>query len=384
MDSEKDLFIEGIQQEQRKIDSQWLTLHYWTIISVVGVGVFLEFILAIVLYVWESPNVVLSFEAYTIRYVLQPFLINTAWLFVSFFTMKSKKLRARSRVYLLSIVLIGISAVFYTTHYDFNLYMVFFAPTLFTAIYGEYLLTSVVTALSVLIKTSSDILIYQNNYPDMPFTEAVTMMQILISTLLLIFFYAISMVIIHFQKKKNDTVVQKEVKRQQLELQLITDPLTGINNRIALRKTFQQIEATFSTDNYFFAMLDLDHFKVLNDTLGHSKGDECLEEIGALLKANSTETIVPFRFGGDEFCIVFKNKSLEEALSICETIRLELKENILNRLQLSLTISIGIAEYSQQAFAEDLLFNADVALYHAKENRDTVFVYQMTKTTNKG
>lgn len=132
MDSEKDLFIEGIQQEQRKIDSQWLTLHYWTIISVVGVGVFLEFILAIVLYVWESPNVVLSFEAYTIRYVLQPFLINTAWLFVSFFTMKSKKLRARSRVYLLSIVLIGISAVFYTTHYDFNLYMVFFAPTLFT------------------------------------------------------------------------------------------------------------------------------------------------------------------------------------------------------------------------------------------------------------
>jgi diguanylate cyclase len=101
---------------------------------------------------------------------------------------------------------------------------------------------------------------------------------------------------------------------------------------------------SIKSSHYYLAMIDLDFFKKVNDSLGHVKGDECLQEIGKILKKHSSKSITPFRFGGDEFCILFEEISLEEVLQICDTLRQQ------------------ISEYTTDMFAEDLLQNADTAL----------------------
>jgi diguanylate cyclase len=151
------------------------------------------------------------------------------------------------------------------------------------------------------------------------------------------------MVIIYFQKKKNMAVIQKEYERQTMQKQLLTDPLTHINNRLALLNVFQEMNQSIKSSHYYLAMIDLDFFKKVNDSLGHVKGDECLQEIGKI-------------------CILFEEISLEEVLQICDTLRQQISETFIKNFDLHLTISIGIAKYTTDMFAEDLLQNADTAL----------------------
>jgi diguanylate cyclase len=252
--------------------------------------------------------------------------------------------------------------VFYSVHYIYSISIIFFAPILFTAFYGKYSLTTNVAIITIGCKLISDYFIYYDGNKPSPFESGISMMNMIISTLLLIFFYGISMVIIYFQKKKNMAVIQKEYERQTMQKQLLTDPLTHINNRLALLNVFQEMNQSIKSSHYYLAMIDLDFFKKVNDSLGHVKGDECLQEIGKILKKHSSKSITPFRFGGDEFCILFEEISLEEVLQICDTLRQQISETFIKNFDLHLTISIGIAKYTTDMFAEDLLQNADTAL----------------------
>lgn len=95
-------------------------------------------------------------------------------------------------------------------------------------------------------------------------------------------------------------------------------------------------------------------------------------KIGGLLRKHSDKDIMPFRFGGDEFCILFRNKSREEVTRICKLIREEFSTRGHNQSTPSLTISVGIARYEQGMFAEDLIQNADKAMYRAKRQKDAI------------
>ena len=81
---------------------------------------------------------------------------------------------------------------------------------------------------------------------------------------------------------------------------------------------------------------------------------------------------MPFRFGGDEFCLLFRNKNREEVTWICKVIREEFKLKNCAESTASLTISIGVAEYERGMYVEDLMNNADEALYRAKETKDAI------------
>ena len=81
---------------------------------------------------------------------------------------------------------------------------------------------------------------------------------------------------------------------------------------------------------------------------------------------------MPFRFGGDEFCILFRNMTHDEVTTLCDAIRKEYASMSLGKLSTALTISIGIAPYEQGAPVEDLLHNADKALYRAKSQKNSI------------
>lgn len=169
--------------------------------------------------------------------------------------------------------------------------------------------------------------------------------------------------------------------REALQNESIRDPLTGLFNRRYLEETLgrELQRARRAQQPLGVVMLDLDHFKLVNDSFGHAAGDALLREVGALLMAQFRSADIACRYGGEEFVLILPEMPLEVVEQRVEALRRGVK-----RLSLSqqgqqpgaLTLSAGIAALPQHGQeAEDLLLAADRALYRAKsEGRDRVVV----------
>ena len=156
-----------------------------------------------------------------------------------------------------------------------------------------------------------------------------------------------------------------------LQEQVIRDPLTGLYNRRYLDETLERELARARRDGYpiTLAMIDLDHFKRVNDTYGHKAGDEVLRDLGALLQAQAREGDIPCRFGGEEFVLVFPRMTLDVARQRAEQWREAFagRSTRHGELEIVATMSVGLASYPEHgATAEALVESADQALYRAK------------------
>lgn len=152
---------------------------------------------------------------------------------------------------------------------------------------------------------------------------------------------------------------------------ILTDALTGLNNRRALDNYIENIEASNEKAQLFMFMLDLDHFKSINDRFGHVAGDLALQKTAEILKSLSKGTDTKLyicRFGGDEFLIVAKDCDEEEAQSIKDRICIGFDEASRNRGDFSLHASIGTSEgiCSSVEDIQRLIVLADKQMYQAK------------------
>ncbi len=187
---------------------------------------------------------------------------------------------------------------------------------------------------------------------------------------------------------------QDEVNRQNRELQYLAtrDSLTGCLNRRAYFEAMDEaIEAVQRAGAPLCCMmLDIDHFKKINDTHGHSMGDKVITLVAEELVAGCRDVDLVCRYGGEEFCIALPGLSMQETAAIAERIRqgvAGLSETRLNSA-LKVTISIGIAELAAAGGSgKTMIKEADMALYSAKENgRNRVVCWdsaQMTLTIQK-
>ncbi len=177
-----------------------------------------------------------------------------------------------------------------------------------------------------------------------------------------------------------------ELFRKTQEL-AITDDLT----RLYVQRFFKErIEEEFNRSKSYglplsLIMIDIDHFKKINDTYGHSCGDELLKQLAILLRKRARETDIVTRYGGEEFAILMIQTSLEDAFQVAEEIRKIIKDEVFtienpekvllkHLLRIKITVSIGVAEISENInnFME-LINSADSALYKAKNSgRDRV------------
>ncbi|HIJ95004.1 MAG TPA: diguanylate cyclase [Desulfuromonadales bacterium] len=177
---------------------------------------------------------------------------------------------------------------------------------------------------------------------------------------------------VHLKIKK----LQDELKRtNELLLELSnTDHLTGLFNRRymmeALEKEVQR--CIRKTGNLALIMLDIDHFKQVNDTYGHLQGDVVLQKVAAQLQKELRSYDCAARYGGEEFVAILPDSSLNEALFVAERIRQAVQGNIFHGAlaELHLTASLGVACFSQeQSLSVDgFIKQADDALYRAKAN----------------
>jgi diguanylate cyclase (GGDEF)-like protein len=163
-----------------------------------------------------------------------------------------------------------------------------------------------------------------------------------------------------------------------------TDKLTGAGNRRQLDKSFMKYRSRFERNDIPFSIVifDVDHFKEINDRLGHITGDSVLVGIAAIVKENIRITDSLFRWGGDEFIIIAEGDNATVEV-VVERIRNEVNrwnvfpENLKDgRRKITVGISCGIVQYSPGSTLDSMLADADSAMYEAKTGgRNRVIVH---------
>ena len=157
-----------------------------------------------------------------------------------------------------------------------------------------------------------------------------------------------------------------EEARKEAEHQAVHDSLTDLINRVELASRLDQACSTEDSVTLFF--LDVDRFKLVNDSLGHAVGDQLLCEISRRLKQFDGAFDLIARFGGDEFVLAVFNRDRKTAAKLGEQILGALRQPVVLEGRLfHITVSVGVAESTFGMSAEELLLNADVTLYRAKE-----------------
>jgi diguanylate cyclase (GGDEF)-like protein len=153
------------------------------------------------------------------------------------------------------------------------------------------------------------------------------------------------------------------ISRDAFERMSRIDPLTGLLNRRAFTDAIAAIRAP-----YVIAVIDIDRFKLINDTHGHSAGDKVLIEVAAELRSAFGDEVVLARLGGEEFGVVMPDRGREEALAVLERARAVLENHIFHVSggQITVTFSAGLSRSGGEEGFSMLLSDADKALYLAK------------------
>ena len=161
----------------------------------------------------------------------------------------------------------------------------------------------------------------------------------------------------------------------------ITDALTGLYNNRYFKQVFpyEMGRARRYAKPLSMMMIDIDHFKNLNDTYGHPKGDQILASVGKVLSASLRAADFSFRYGGEEFAVLLPETRLEGAFLVAENLRLRISQSVSPLLGVDtgreVTISLGVACFPNDgSSAEQLLKHADQCLYKAKsQGRNRVY-----------
>jgi len=174
-------------------------------------------------------------------------------------------------------------------------------------------------------------------------------------------------------EKNNEELKEAKQKTEQLNLKLreisVIDSLTGTYNRRyllkclnSLRKTAEKYGQTFSV-----ILLDIDHFKAINDTFGHVAGDKVLKKVCRTIKNNIRETDIFGRLGGEEFMVILPETHKEQAFVVAERIRQDIPNITWAGQDMKITVSGGVYQYNNEKLIE-LLKKVDNFLYQAKNS----------------
>jgi diguanylate cyclase (GGDEF)-like protein/PAS domain S-box-containing protein len=171
--------------------------------------------------------------------------------------------------------------------------------------------------------------------------------------------------------------------QRELSYQASHDPLTGLYNRREFDRELQRALEHTKRDNEEHALcyLDLDQFKIVNDTCGHTAGDQLLEKLSARLRSSIRKADTLARLGGDEFGVLLAHCPIDRAIEVAETLRSLIKEFrfVWGDKSFQIGVSIGLVSLTQeQSCSAEILSAADMACYVAKEQgRNRVHIYQL-------
>ena len=165
-------------------------------------------------------------------------------------------------------------------------------------------------------------------------------------------------------------------RNKELDYLAARDPLTNCyNRRILFNFMSRDFSDLDSLNEYSVLMVDVDHFKDVNDTFGHSTGDEVLRGVVDILQSIVRKADTVARYGGEEFCVVLPTANLEKAMEIAEKIRESVEKNAIKGVNITCSIGVSSIKFHATSVSE-ILEQADIALYKSKalgRNRVTVW-----------
>lgn len=181
-------------------------------------------------------------------------------------------------------------------------------------------------------------------------------------------------------RNDNQSIVETQRSKMQFEHQASTDALTGVHNRHWMGRAFPRAlqRCTLNKQPFAVMVVDIDHFKKINDTYGHLVGDLALKTVAQCMSDNLRPHDLLARYGGEEFAVLLTEADLESAKMIAERLRSRIAaaEIRSNDISFHVTLSIGITPTQHEDQLENLIHEADQALYRAKQmgrNRVEVF-----------
>jgi len=166
--------------------------------------------------------------------------------------------------------------------------------------------------------------------------------------------------------------LELDTARQKAERQARTDVLTGLNNRRAFFESAEMIDAQSRRYHrtYVIVMIDIDHFKSINDTWGHEVGNIALKTVGRVISGMLRESDVIGRIGGEEFAIILPETPIKEGAALAERLREKIERTLIpsSKNKINVTISIGIASLDDRTDSlKKVVGNSDAAMYLAKK-----------------
>ena len=188
------------------------------------------------------------------------------------------------------------------------------------------------------------------------------------------------------ENKLNSTTAEVNALRNNLEqvrAEAMTDALTGIANRKRFDECMRRMceDAEANGQPLSLVLCDIDNFKRFNDTWGHQTGDQIIRFVASCLQRHTAKHHLVARYGGEEFAIIMPDTEAADGLEIADTIRAVVESKKLLRKSTNedlgtVTISLGVAGFSENDQVEDLIEHADSALYsskHAGRNKATIY-----------
>lgn len=183
--------------------------------------------------------------------------------------------------------------------------------------------------------------------------------------------------IIQMLLKSCSAALIRQTRIENLANAAVIDPLTGCYNRrefaVQLKRTIASAVRYQNSLSIF--MLDLDHFKAINDTYGHQAGDEVLKKVSGLVRENMRSGDILARYGGEEFIAILPETDKIKAMELADRLRMKIASNpvVYEGRSIRVTASFGVAQFDRRADMERMIHDADSMLYRAKSNgRNTV------------
>lgn len=313
-----------------------------------------------------------SFESleYAFKDIISPSSINVMLFFISTVLLKEKRIAdvKKSLIPLILVALVSFNFIFF--HHASPVCIVSLGlPILLSILYSDSRLTNVTSILcGILSLIVTAVLFFTNSRVGYEYS-----LGLLISLAFLLGLTYTSFIMVKLESMKNKLIVDSLKEKETYYQKAIIDGLTKLYNHTAYSEKIQ----TLIKGDLILAVIDIDHFKMVNDTYGHEFGNKVLSLLGNILNKNNSDTIFAARYGGEEFVILFTDHTVEEVIIILEKLKKTFTERVYRVLNKKvITFSCGLA-YNEEDTEDSLFEKADKALYYSKEHgRNKITLYK--------
>ncbi len=348
------------------IEARWQLLVWQTVIAICGVTFALSWILFGVHRVEKN----IGSGLYMLEYIFIPMVIQIITLVVCYFMIKADNISNEKKNYVvIGLIFVSIGVISFTYYSILPLIMLPSLTIVATALFADQSLT-VWSGVAVAILTAIDMVRYHFEYTDR--VAGLNWVGALSIFLLLIILLCVMVVIVNTHTKALMSSIMGSYNRQvTLMSELMIDPMTGLYNRRSFEESLEkEIESVEQTGvKSYVTIFDIDHFKDVNDTYGHSNGDIVIKALCKMMKEKSKDMGLAFRYGGEEFVILFHDVELSKVMNVVEDIRTEFRCYYFHFMNKDgITCSCGVAEYIKGESSKAWFNRADSALYQAKES----------------